>query len=144
MAKTHLVTLTAEQRSALRRTHRTAASHALRCRCLVVLLKADAEQPRTNTDIARITGMSHVSVASWLKRYADEGLDGLRTRPGRGRKPILDADGDLALVRQAVEQERQRLKEAKAIIEQATGKTLSVRTLRTFLKKTAAATSASA
>jgi transposase len=143
MGTIRTLSLLPEQRQNLLHAHRTGASHAFRNRCLVVLLKADPDQPRSDKDVGRITGMTHVSVASWLTRYDAEGLDGLRTRPGRGRKPILDPVRDLALVRKAVEQERQRLKEAKAIIEEATGKTLCRKTLRNFLKKTAAATSAS-
>lgn len=80
-----------------------------------------------------------MSVNNWIRRFEQQGIEGLRTKEGRGRKPIL-TDKDLALVRAAVQQERQRLSQAKAIIEQSTGKTMSKETLTRFLKLITAVT----
>ena len=69
-------------------------------------------------------------------------MDGLKTKAGRGRKSILQADTDLAAVRQAVQSSRQRISLAKAELQQELGKEFSQLTLRRFLKKTVAALSA--
>jgi transposase len=33
--------------------------------------------------------VSHEALSSWIERYEQEGLEGLRVRPGRGRKPVF-------------------------------------------------------
>jgi len=49
-----------------------------------------------------------------MKRYQEQGLAGLQVKPGRGRKAILSQDTDLAAVRLAVQNNRQRVSLAKA------------------------------
>lgn len=51
-------------------------------------------------------GYAPVSVSVWVKRYETEGIEGLYTRPGRGRKPIMDSSDEEA-VHRAIEQDRQ-------------------------------------
>jgi outer membrane protein TolC len=63
--------------------------------------------------------------------------------PGRGRKAILDAQTDLEPIREAVRDNRQRLRVAKADLEEALGKSFSDKTLRRFLKDTLHAINAS-
>jgi len=46
----------------------------------------------TAPEIATCTGFSRRSVQEWVLRYNREGLSGLHTRPGRGRKPPLTPD----------------------------------------------------
>ncbi len=82
-----------------------------------------------------------MSVNDWLKRYQQQGLAGLKVQKGRGRKAILQADTDLAAVRQAVQGSRQRLSLAKAELEQELGKQFGMLALKRFLKKTVAVTS---
>ncbi len=60
-------------------------------------------------------------------------MAGLETRPGRGRKAILQ-EQDLESVRQVVAQHRQRLSVAKTELEQALGKSFSQETLARFVK----------
>lgn len=76
---------------------------------------------------------------NWLNRYEDEGFEGLKTRPGRGRKSILDAEKDLEPVKQAVQSSRQRLSVAKAELEAELGKTFSTKTLERYIKNMALA-----
>ena len=63
------------------------ASHCFRMRCRAVLLKSSG---LSSNQIGLQTEMSHVSVNFWVKRFMQEGISGLQTRPGRGRKPIMD------------------------------------------------------
>ena len=78
------------------------------------------------------TEMSFVSVNAWVKRYKEEGIDGLKTRSGRGRKPIMDSS-DEEVVRHAIEQDRQCVSKARAAWEQATSKEASDMTFKRFL-----------
>lgn len=55
-------------------------------RLRVVLL---AKQGFTAPEVATCTGMSRRAVQDWVARYNREGLNGLKTRPGQGRKPAL-------------------------------------------------------
>lgn len=139
MAKIKSVTLTPEQQAALEKASRHGKSHSFRQRCQMVLLKS---QSRTSKDVAAQIGCCEVVVNTWMKRYQQHGMDGLKTRAGRGRKSILQAGADLAAVREAVQNSRQRISLAKAELEQELGKEFSSLTLRRFLKKTVAATSA--
>jgi transposase len=82
-------------------------------------------------------------VNNWVVRYQQEGMDGLHTKPGRGRKAILDAATDLERVQAAVRGNRQRLRVAKADLEEALDKNFSDKTLRRFLKSTLHAINAS-
>ncbi len=59
----------------------------------------------------------------------------MKTRQGRGRRPILHTQSDLEAVRRAVQKNRQRVSLAKAELEQELGKEFSQLTLRRFLKK---------
>jgi len=134
MGRVNRPILAVEERQALEKGHRTGATHAFRSRCQVVLLKGEG---RRSKDVGAITGMTNVSVNSWLSRYKAEGMDGLATREGRGRKPKIDKAADKAAVLEAVKSNRQRLQTAKAEWGAASGKTVSRTTFRRYLKRLA-------
>lgn len=138
MGKVRKIALTAEQQSALEIGYRTGQGHAFRKRCHLVLLKYEG---RTSLDVGLITGMNQLSVNSWLDRNESGGLTGLYTKAGRGRKPILDAKADKGCICRAVKEERQRLSQAKVLLEAELGKQFSGKTLRRFLKNLTAAAS---
>jgi transposase len=96
----------------------------------VILLKAEG---RSSKDVGLITGMSHISVNSWVKRFKSEGISGLRNKPGQGRKPVLDSEDKHSLL-EAVKNHRQRLQTAKAERESSREKSISDSTLRRFFK----------
>ncbi len=131
MGKIKTVELTRAQRDALEKGYRAGSSHAFRVRCQMVLLKSER---RTSAEIANMLGCCEVVVNNWLKRYEAEGIEGLCTKPGRGRKPILDAEKDLQSVRAAVAANRQRISRAKAELEAELGKSFSTKTLERYIK----------
>ena len=139
MAKIKSIALTSDQRSTLEQTSRHGKSHSVRQRCLMILLKSES---RTSKEVAKQIGCCEVVVNSWMKRYQEQGLDGLKTKEGQGRLPILNKETDLAAVHHAVQQNRQRVSLAKAELIQELGKEFSTQTLTRFLKKTVAASSA--
>ena len=97
----------------------------------MILLKSDN---RTSKEVADILGTNQISVNTWLKRYNLDGINGLYTKSGQGRKPILDKKADKEKVKKAVKKERQRLKHAKDDLEQELNKEFSLKTLKRFLK----------
>jgi transposase len=131
MGKLKTIELTKAQRTALGKGYREGESHSFRLRCQMILLKSEQ---RTSSEIADVLGCCEVVVNNWLKRYETEGIQGLRTKPGRGRKPILDAEKDLSPVKAAVKANRQRISLAKAELEAGLGKSFSQKTLVRFIK----------
>ena len=109
MAKIKTISLTDEERRQLEKGFREGKSHAFRMRCRAVLLKSSG---LTSKAIGEQTEMTHISVNSWVKRFEAEGIKGLKTRPGRGRKPIMDCSDEEA-VRAAIENDRQSVRKAK-------------------------------
>ncbi len=132
MAKIKSVALTPDQRAVLGKASRHGKSYSFRQHCLMILLKA---QQRTSKDVAAQVGCCEVVVNSWMKRYQNQGLDGLKTKAGQGRLPILDKENVLAAVRLAAQQNRQRVSLAKAELTRELGKDFSTQTLTRFLKK---------
>lgn len=111
MGRVNTPTINEQERLALENGLKTSKSHAFRMRCQTILLKSDG---RKSKDVASIVGMSHVSVNSWLKRYKAEGIQGLLTKPGRGRKPLIDQGTDTEAIVEAVKANRSRIAMAKA------------------------------
>jgi transposase len=131
MGRIKTLGLTAEQREALDQGLRQGKTHAFRKRCQLVLLK---EQGRSSIEVGLIVGMCEMSVNNWLSRYEEEGIEGLLTKPGRGRKAKLDPVKDVQPVLTAVKANRQRLLTTKAEFEAEGGTKVSRDTLRRFLK----------
>ena len=128
MAIIKVIQLTDQQRLQLEDGFRNGKSHAYRMRCRAILLKSQGLKSTVGVQ----TEMTHISVNSWVKRFEREGVKGLETKPGRGRKPIMDCS-DEESVRQAIEQDRQSVKKAKEAWQQASGKEASESTFRAFL-----------
>jgi transposase len=125
------VELSEAQRAALEKGYRDDPRHAFRLRCQIVLLKSKG---RKSKEIAEVLDCCEVAVNNWLKRYKAAGIEGLQTKAGRGRRPILDQRQDAQKVRAAVSKHRQRISLAKAELEQSLSKDFSERTLVRFLK----------
>ncbi len=136
MGKTKVIQLSDEQRQKLEAGRRTGTSHAFRERCQMILLKSGN---RPSSEIARFLGCHQITVHEWVKRFQANGIEGLKTRPGGGRRAILQVSTDWGAVRAAVVRSRQRISLAKAELEAELGKPFSTTTLKRFLKKTIAA-----
>ena len=137
MGKIKIIKLEEKEKAELEKGYREGQSHAFRQRCHLVLLKSSG---LSSLAVASILGCCEMAVNNWLKRYEGEGIRGLRTRPGRGGKPILRVETDSEKVRQAVQRHRQRIGLARAELEKSLGKNFSDKTLQRFVKKTIAAT----
>jgi transposase len=134
MGRVNTPLLSESQRLELEQGLKNSASHAFRMRCQSILLKSAG---RKSKEVGTIVGMCHVSVNSWLKRYKKEGLSGLLTKPGRGRKPSIQPHEDQEAILIAVQANRQRISLAKAEWEaqRAEGsKPVGIVAFRNFLK----------
>lgn len=138
MGRIKVLDLTDAQQAELEKGFRQGKTHAFRKRCQLVLLK---EEGRSSLAVASIVKMCEMSVNNWLSRYASEGIAGLATKPGRGRKAKLNLVTDSTSVLAAVKANRQRLLAAKAEFESGGGSKVSRETLRRFLKALADDTS---
>lgn len=127
--KIKILTLTDSQRVQLTNGFRHGASHVFRMRCRAILLKSEG---LSSQSVGEQTDMTAQSVNGWMKRFESEGLKGLYTRPGQGRKPIMDCSDEEA-VRIAIESDRQSVRAAKEAWQNASGKEASELTFRRFL-----------
>ena len=58
---------------------------------------------KSASEIAEIFDVTVPTVYACIKRYKENGIKGLETRPGQGRKPIMDCSDEEA-VRKAIEE----------------------------------------
>ena len=85
------VVLTAEERGRLElRLRCTTTPLGLARRCRAVLGVADG---LPLVEVGRLVGMTEKHVRKWVQRFLASRLDGLRDRPGRGRKPVFSPRG---------------------------------------------------
>ena len=83
------VALPAQQRQELLRLARAGSTpQALALRARIVLRAADEDRP-TNLQIAAELGCDNDTVGTWRRRFAKEGLPGLRDLPRAGRPPAF-------------------------------------------------------
>lgn len=136
--------LSGAQREELESGYRNGQGHAFRQRCRMVLLKFQGMPSREISPIVGIKSQNQINhwVKCYQEYYAELGINALRNEPGQGRKPILDPVKDQDKVREAVKAERQRLSQAKRLLEEQTGKTFHLKTLKRFLKNLSADTNA--
>jgi transposase len=144
MGRKLILELSEVQREELEYGYRNGRGHTFRQRCRMVLLKCEGMPSKAISPIVNIKSENQIN--RWVKRYqehyAELGLEALRNEPGQGRKPILDPEHDHDKVREAVKTERQRLSQAKRLVEEQTGKTFHIKTLKRFLKNLSADISA--
>jgi transposase len=127
--KIKILTLTESERNELSSGFRNGASHCFRMRCRCILLKSEV---LSSVQVGEQTEMTVQSVNSWVKRFEVEGIKGLHTRPGQGRKPVMDcSDGDA--VRKAVESDRQSVRSAREAWQNSSGKEAGDLMFRRFL-----------
>ena len=129
MGKITKIELSESERIKLNFGFKEGSSHCFRMRCKAVLLKSEG---LSSEAIGKIVEMTQISVNNWVKRYLLEGISGLETRKGRGRKPIMDCSDEEA-VRRAIENDRQSVNKAREAWQNAVGKEASESTFRRFL-----------
>jgi transposase len=85
------VILTSQERGQLElhlRSTTTSLGLARRCRAI---LEVANELPLVH--VAQLVDLTEKHVRKWVQRFLRDRLDGLRDRPGRGRKPVFSPPG---------------------------------------------------
>lgn len=144
MGRVLTIVLTAEQRAELEICIKQSQNHVFRQRCQIILLKS---ANRMTSDICEIVGIkSQNQVNRWIKRYKNEysrlGISILRNIEGQGRKAIFDTATESEIIQKVVKTERQKLENAKTILEKELNKSFNIKTLKNFLKVLAGDTNA--
>ena len=86
-----VIELTDEERRELEsRMRSTTISAGAQRRARIILLRAGGETLRR---IAQRVGVARRHVGKWISRFAAKRVDGLRDKPGRGRKPSFSPGG---------------------------------------------------
>lgn len=96
MDKLKIIQLTGEEQRKMEKGYQEGKSHAFSTRCQMVLLKSEK---RISLEVAGVVGCCEVVVNNWLARFQAEGIEGLKTRLGRGRPPILSSQNPRHLER---------------------------------------------
>ena len=124
MGRVLRIVLEAEQRTELELFYKQSDNHVLRQRCQIILLKS---ADRKTSDICKIVSVkSQNQINKWIKRYKNEysslGIKCLRNIAGQGRKAIFDVKTEAELIQKVVKHERQKLENAKVILEKELNK----------------------
>ena len=122
--------LSEADRLKLEKGYRNGGSHKYRIRCKALLLLAEG---KTGPQVAELLDVTEHTVYNWVSRFREEGPKGLETRPGQGRKPIMDCSDEEA-VRRAIEEDRQSVSKAREAWQNASGKEASDATFKRFLE----------
>ena len=129
MGKIKKLLLSETERRKLLNGYKEGQTHCYRMRCKVILLKSEG---LSSQKIGERVGLTQITVNNWIKRYLHEGMAGLETRKGQGRKPIMGFE-DEAAVRKAIENDRQSVNKAREAWQNAVGKEASESTFKRFL-----------
>jgi transposase len=136
MGRVLTITLTPEQEKELILNYKKSDNHVFRQRCQMILLKASGRKTSDICDILGVISQHHVNgwISRYKKGYATQGIAVLYNQKGQGRKPIFDKETEAELIQQVVETERQKLENAKNILEEKLNKSFNIKTLKNFLK----------
>lgn len=138
MGRVNTPQISKEERFELENLLKKSDNYTLRKRCQVVILKSEG---RDSLDVGKIVDLKPHAVNNWVNRYKKYGIDGLTTVKGQGRKPVLTVI-DKTSIKEAVQENRQRISVAKSEWEASTGKEVGASSFRRFLKSLVESTSA--
>lgn len=134
--KSFIEKLTPEEKKGLEAGKKTGKSSSFRTRCHAILLS------NKGYDIGQITDILEVhrsSVYTWFSTWQNQGIEGLKTKPGQGRKAVLHVDNKehVKAVEKTVEKVAKKGGNLLAEVEKELSleQGLSQKMLRTFLKK---------
>ncbi len=128
--KKKFIELNKVEKITLQEAEKNGKTRVFRERCQCLRLSSEGYQVK---ELAGIFRVSEISIYTWFKRWETGGIVGLRDKAGRGRKAILQAE-DLAVIKEKVQENAQRLSIARAILKEELGREFSTKTLKRFLK----------
>jgi transposase len=129
----YIENLTEEQKSSLKKGYTYGKSPLFRRKCHCILL---SHEKKTVKELSSFYGISIHSIRKWLNLWERQGIEGLKLKPGRGRKPKLKTDEKthVETVKTLIENEPKNLNRVTNQIEDKLGIEVSKKTLKRFLK----------
>ncbi len=113
-------------KTTLQEGEKNGKARAFRQRCQCLRLSSEGYQVK---ELASIFRVSEISIYGWFKRWEKGGIVALRDKTGHGRRAILQAE-DLAVIKEKVQENAQRLKIARSILKEVLGREFSTKTLK--------------
>ncbi len=86
------------------------------------------------TMVSEVFGVSRVTIMSWIKKFDEGGIEGLKIRPGRGRKCILTEEEVIAVKGWLYDNSNLTIKAVKIKISEIFGKPLSLSTTHNVIR----------
>jgi len=131
--KRYIKKLTEEQKSSLEKEYKTGTTHTYRRKCRSILL---SNSGKSIPEIAEQLETTAHSIYIWFNAYEKGGLDALKLKPGRGRKPKLSIDNEVQVskIKKSLTKDAQNLNQLLAELEEAFSLSMSKKTLKRFLK----------
>ena len=115
---------------------KTGKTSIFRSRCQAILL---SNKGYTSKELSDISDVEIKTIYNWFNRWEEEGIEGLKTKPGQGRKPLLSVDNKehVKAVKKAVKKRAQTGENILLTIENELDLEgqMSMDILRPFLKR---------
>jgi transposase len=129
------IELSEPERITLREGSKHHPKHEFRIRCQALLLSGKGWSVKA---IAHHLEVGEHAVSYWFTHWENQGLVGLMRQTGQGRKPKLSVSNQVhqQTLAQAVGHHYQDIARIKAELEASLGFSMSVDTVKRFLKKT--------
>ena len=125
--------LTEEQKDSLQKGYSHGKSPLYRRKCHCIL---QSNTGKTTKQLASFFQVNTITVLNWFILWEKEGIEGLKLKTGRGRKPKLSINDPhhVSIVKTLIENENQSLTKVTGQITEQLGIELSKKTLQRFLK----------
>ena len=125
--------LTAAEKLSLNRGYSHGKSPFFRRKCHCILQSNNGKNAKELADFFQV---NRLTVLNWLVLWEKGGIEGLKLRPGRGRKPKLDIENPrhVSIVKELIQNENQNLTSVTVQVTDKLGVGLSKKTLQRFLK----------
>lgn len=120
-----------ETEQKLNEIYKNSDTFRLRQRAHAILLSARGYKLEQLQDILQV---DRDTLSVWIDRFEAKGIEGLSDLPRSGRPSIYDNE-ELLTFKEMVDKEPRKIKQAQAALQESTGKTSSLDTLKNGLKK---------
>jgi|SRR6185436_11999904 len=127
----HIKPLSCESIITLQEMYKYAPGHRLRQRAQIIFL---SNKGLSINELSYITELDRDTISLTLDCWEKKGLRGLYDEHRSGRRPIYNKE-EQALIASRIEQEPRQLKKVLADVEEETGKSASLKTLKRIAKR---------
>lgn len=90
--KRYISKLSKKEKASLLEGKKRGKSEGFRTRCHGIIL---SYRGYTTDEICEFFEVTKITVYNWMNRWERSGIEGLKTKPGQGRKPLLQTDNKI-------------------------------------------------